>query len=172
MTTWKPIPGWHGYYEASDTGLIRSIERTVRNSRGVRTIKPRILRPSANGKDYRIVVLSREGKRHAYPVHRLVAETFLGPLPDGWHTCHVDGDNQNNAVANLRYQTPTENNLDVVRHGRHVNANKTHCPQGHPYDEANTMRERGGGRKCLTCHRERSRRRRAAQRAARITRAA
>lgn len=22
MTTWRPIPGWHGFYEASDTGLV------------------------------------------------------------------------------------------------------------------------------------------------------
>lgn len=170
MTTWRPIPGWHGFYEASDTGLIRSLPRTVRHSiGGTRHVQERILKPSQNQKGYRIVVLARDGKRYAYPVHRLVAETFLGPLPEGWHTCHIDGDNQNNHVTNLRYATPSENNRDVVRHGRNHNANKTHCPQGHPYSPENTQVTRGGrGRKCLTCHRERTRRRRAAQRAARL----
>jgi hypothetical protein len=44
---------------------------------------------------------------------------------------------------------------------------KTHCPQGHPYDEANTVIERSGNgktpsRKCRTCLRERARARRQA----------
>lgn len=33
-----------------------------------------------------------------------------------------------------------------------ANARKTHCPQGHPYDEENTGMHRGR-RRCLTCHR-------------------
>lgn len=40
-------------------------------------------------------------------------------------------------------------------------AAKTHCPQGHPYDEANTILARNGvgnlGRKCRTCERRRKR---------------
>lgn len=44
---------------------------------------------------------------------------------------------------------------------------KTHCPQGHLYDETNTMLDKYGNRSCRTCHRERERARRAALRAAR-----
>jgi len=173
MTTWRPIPGWRGYYEASDTGLIRSIPRTVHHPRGgARNLKGRVLRPSRNHKGYQIVVLARDGKRFAYAVHRLVAETFLGPLPDGLVTCHIDGDNQNNAASNLRYATASENNLDIVRHGRNHNVNKTHCPQGHEYSPGNVLKNTDRGRRCRTCHNERSARRRAAQRAARFTKAA
>ena len=32
---------------------------------------------------------------------------------------------------------------------------KTHCPQGHEYNEENTSYYANGGRRCLTCHRER-----------------
>lgn len=39
------------------------------------------------------------------------------------------------------------------------NASKTHCPRGHLYDEANTGRTVRGGRRCLTCHRDREKRR-------------
>jgi hypothetical protein len=39
-----------------------------------------------------------------------------------------------------------------------VNAAKTHCPQGHPYDEVNTYRQRRGSRACRICMREASKR--------------
>jgi hypothetical protein len=35
---------------------------------------------------------------------------------------------------------------------------KTHCPRGHPFDEANTYVGRGGGRTCRICRREHQRR--------------
>lgn len=48
--------------------------------------------------------------------------------------------------------------LDPVPHAenvRRVNARKTHCPQGHPYDEVNTRWQRDGkGRLCKTCQSE------------------
>lgn len=36
---------------------------------------------------------------------------------------------------------------------------RTHCPQGHPYDETNTIICPDGSRACRTCRREKSRRR-------------
>lgn len=33
---------------------------------------------------------------------------------------------------------------------------KTHCPQGHPYDEANTYVSKQGNRACKTCQRQRN----------------
>jgi hypothetical protein len=41
-----------------------------------------------------------------------------------------------------------------------IHAAKTHCPHGHPYDEANTYRPKNGQRACRACSRERQRRRR------------
>jgi len=42
-----------------------------------------------------------------------------------------------------------------------ANAHKTYCPQGHPYDEANTyLRPDGKGRDCRQCRRLRNARRR------------
>lgn len=69
--------------------------------------------------------------------------------------------------------------LEVVTHRTNVlrgeslqaiNATKTHCPAGHPYDEANTYVMPGGGRACRACNRatgaERQRRHRARKKAA------
>lgn len=33
----------------------------------------------------------------------------------------------------------------------HYNAQKTHCRQGHPFDEANTVVDKNGWRRCKTC---------------------
>lgn len=37
----------------------------------------------------------------------------------------------------------------------HAQAKKTHCPQGHPYDEENTYVTPSGSRQCKTCRRVR-----------------
>lgn len=167
MAAWAPIPGWVGYYEASNAGEIRSLSRTVGRTDG-RTVamKGRVLRPSVNPKGYQIVVLARDGERRAYPVHRLIAETFLGPRPAGMHTCHNDDDKANNSAANLRYDTASANERDKVAHGLNRNAAKTECPQGHAYDAENTRMHTDGGRSCRTCHRQRRRAEREAAKAA------
>lgn len=51
-------------------------------------------------------------------MHEAVAYTFLGPRPAGLDVCHNDGNPKNNSVENLRYDTRTNNNLDVLRSGR------------------------------------------------------
>jgi hypothetical protein len=44
---------------------------------------------------------------------------------------------------------------DVVDRGRHFYANKTHCPRGHEYDEANTYHKPNGSRECRACRKAR-----------------
>ena len=48
--------------------------------------------------------------------------------------------------------------LENMRRGivGRVNRAKTHCPQGHPYDEANTHQSRSGRRNCRACARDRA----------------
>ena len=155
MTTWKAIPGWIGLYEASDDGQIRSLTRVVSGRRHV----GRIIRHSITPKGYRIVILSGRGVRKAYPLHRLIAETWIGPMPEGMQTRHLNDDKADTRVANLAYGTRADNEADKITNGFvHHNAAKSHCPQGHPYDEANTAPHRNGdkitGRRCRECHRE------------------
>lgn len=52
------------------------------------------------------------------PVHGLVARAFLGPTPKGQEVLHKNGNSQDNRLANLRFGTRSENNRDIVRHGR------------------------------------------------------
>jgi hypothetical protein len=56
--------------------------------------------------------------RRLFRVHVLVLEAFVGPRPPGMVCCHGDGDPTNNALSNLRWDTPQANHADRVKHGR------------------------------------------------------
>lgn len=156
VTQWRPVVGWGGMYEASDSGLVRSLDRVVVSRSGrTRMARGRILKPYIQHSDVRArwkVGLCREGKKHNVNVHTAVAEAFLGVRPDGFVCRHLDGDRDNNSLPNLAWGTPSENSLDAVRHGTQNSSAKTHCPQGHEYTTRNTRYVRSGRwRTCRAC---------------------
>ena len=160
MEAWKPAPGYEGIYEVSDLGRVRSLPR--RDTKG-RRVRGRVRTLTAGPSGHQKVNLHRGGVGHSEKVHRLVALAFLGAPSEGQEVRHLDGDPSNNKVDNLRWGTRSENIRDSVRHGTHVWANKTHCPQGHAYDEGNTYIRSNGARMCRECLRQRNTARRAAQ---------
>lgn len=138
---WRLIPGFPGY-EVSSLGRVWSHRRD------------QVMVGSPNTDGYLSVPLRRNGRTHTKPIHRLVGEAFLGPLPSGLMTRHLDGDQTNNYVGNLRYGTNAENQRDSVLHGTCRPALATHCPKDHPYNEVNTYLTPSGKRDCRTCRRE------------------
>lgn len=117
---WKDIPGYEGFYQASNMGQVRSLPRVVDTPRGPWRLGGKLLKPGANRLGYRYVVLRRNGRSETRYLHRLVGETFIGPLPAGAHTRHLDGNPGNNAAENLAYGTASENQLDLyVYRGYH-----------------------------------------------------
>ncbi len=50
-------------------------------------------------------------------IHTLVLETFVGPMPKGYHGAHLDGSRDNNNLDNLRWVTPKENMSHKKLHG-------------------------------------------------------
>ena len=148
---WRPVVGHEGAYEVSSLGRIRSLPREVPAGQrgGTRLISGRVLVTSIGRNGYRQVTL----RKRTHMVHTLVARSFIGERPEGYEVCHNDGDSDNNAATNLRYDTVSANRRDTVNHGNHRMTQRTHCPKNHPYDEANTGYQRGA-RRCLTCHRE------------------
>lgn len=147
MTEWLPVPGYEGLYQVSDDGQVLSAPRA--------TTRGGLLKYVYDSHGYPGVTLTRDGIQKRFGVHRLVALAFIGPRPDGLEIRHLDGNVANPAASNLAYGTHGENMTDKARHGTDHNLAKTHCPAGHPYDEANTALYEGR-RFCRTCARERS----------------
>lgn len=163
---WMPIVGYEGYYEVSDLGRVRSLERIVSRGGAPMRVRERIRRCN-KGKDGRIdVVLARGGVNRTLLVHRLVLTTFVGPQPEGQEGCHWNGDASDNRLANLRWDTRSGNRLDMIRHGRDHKKNKTHCVRGHLLAEPNLVAAplKRGLRECLACGRTHSAARSARQR--------
>ena len=102
--------------------------------------------------------------RNVY-AHRASYELFVGPIPAGLQIDHLC---RNRACVRPDHLEPVTQQENIRRGmGGESSRSKTHCPQGHPYDEANTrIGRRGDGtqfRLCRTCERERDRRRYARQ---------
>jgi len=116
IEVWRPVVGLEGLYEVSDLGRVRSLPRRMDKSRrkiygGV------VLRCEIAGNGYIRATMRRYRQRINRPVHHLVLEAFVGPCPSGMQGCHNDGVPSNNRLSNLRWDTPTNNHADKVRHG-------------------------------------------------------
>lgn len=148
--TWRPVLGFEGFYNVSDRNHVLSLYRAPRR-RG----QPGLLKLSPDRYGYLCAKLYLAGKLYHRPIHQLVCEAWHGPRPEGLETRHLDGDQLNNAPWNLKWGTPSENSQDRTLHGRDPQANKTHCPAGHPYQGRNLILDEHGWRKCRTCCSER-----------------
>jgi HNH endonuclease len=106
---------------------------------------------SGNGGGYaNFHAIDHTGARHRY-AHRFAYSAFRAAIPrkmDMDHLC------RNRACCN-------PDHLEVVTHRENIrrgegpvgeNGAKTHCKRGHPFDEANTWRDKNGGRYCRACH--------------------
>lgn len=88
--------------------------------------------------------------------HRWAYEFMVGPVPDGLQLDHLC---RNRACVNPWHLEPVTIRVNLLRGDTLAAANvaKTHCPQGHPYDDANTYISATGNRSCVECGRVRSR---------------
>lgn len=104
---WVPVIGYEGFYEVSDKGNVRSVDRLC-NSKTAGSYKRcvgKVLRQITTKNGYKRVNLSVNQKRKTVFVHRLVAEAFV-PNPNH-HTIvnHKDENPSNNCADNLEWCT-------------------------------------------------------------------
>lgn len=96
--------------------------------------------------------------------HRFAYATLVAAIPAHLMCDHLC---RNRRCVNPNHIEPVTNRENALR-GETINARNaaaTHCPAGHPYDEANTYRHPYGDRRCRACGRESARRRRSKDRA-------
>jgi hypothetical protein len=79
--------------------------------------------------------------------HRWAYEQLRGDIPEGLvldHLCRTRN------CVNPWHLEPVSRRVNALR-GRLWESEKTHCAQGHPFDETNTRLNRKGHRVCRTC---------------------
>jgi hypothetical protein len=114
---WRPVPGWEQFYEVSNRGRLRSMDREVSCGGGRRRVIKGRLRLLQIVRGYRHVILEDGDKKKNEYVHRLVLLAFRGQPKPGMQGCHNDGQKFNNHLDNLRWDTLASNKADMVRHG-------------------------------------------------------
>lgn len=109
----KDIPGFEGYYQVSNLGNVKSLERIAirQPARGNYLVKERILKPSKDGGGYLHVILNIDGKKYVRKNHVLVAMAFLGHIRNGHVTVvdHINNEISDNRLENLQLITQRQN---------------------------------------------------------------
>lgn len=100
---WKPVKGFEGYYEVSNLGRVRRLDRYDYGCGYPRLYKGGVLKSLCGSGGYYHIMLCKDGTRITKNVHRLVAETFI-PNPNNYSQVnHKDEDKSNNTIDNLEW---------------------------------------------------------------------
>lgn len=109
---WKSLKGlveFGDYYEVSNLGRVRSIDRYVNTAKGKRIVKGKILAPRKLPSGYLRVHFSSDSIHKEYRIHRLVAIAFI-PNPHNLpEVNHIDECKENNCVDNLEWLSKIDN---------------------------------------------------------------
>ena len=108
---WKEIKNYEGYYEVSNFGRFRSMDRVITYSDGrTRFYKGEIIEGTIGRDGYIDVKLSKDGITKTRKLHRLIAQTFIPIENDNnLEVNHIDYNRTNNKIDNLEWVTHIDN---------------------------------------------------------------
>lgn len=113
---WKSVKGYEGFYEVSNLGRIKSLDRLLKGKYRLYRQPGKLLKPRiSNG--YKYVNLCKNGKIKVATIHTLVLSTFRRPAKPREIANHKDGVKSNNSLKNLEWCTYRENALHAFRIG-------------------------------------------------------
>jgi hypothetical protein len=127
---WKALEGFEGYYEYSNKGNVKSIERVIVNSFGYKRVYPKCMRKSSKGVgNYFGITLRVKNKSFRFYIHRLVWQWHNGSIPINYEVHHIDEDKENNCIRNLkiihsRDHRMLEHNKTYSEGGTHFNTKR------------------------------------------------
>jgi hypothetical protein len=109
---WKPINGYENFYEVSNLGNVRSVNRYAAGVHGSKRLligKPLIPSIGKEPNNYRMVFLRNGVRGNWFKISRLVAIAFI-PNPNNYPCVdHVDCVKTNDSFSNLEWVTHAEN---------------------------------------------------------------
>lgn len=110
---WKSVKGYENLYEISNYGRVKSLKRQGTHEH--------ILKQFDNSNGYMIVSLSKDNVQKTFPVHKLVANTFMNNTDSLRDINHIDGNKKNNYIDNLEFCSHSYN----MKHAFKLGLNKT-----------------------------------------------
>ena len=117
---WKDIFGYEGYYQISNFGRVKRLQR-MKNSNWGKGIISHVFPEKILCIDYSIgysrVKLTKESFKKAYLVHRIVAEHFIDNIEKKLFVNHIDGNKINNNFINLEWVSAKENTEHAYKTG-------------------------------------------------------
>ena len=124
MRIWKPIKGFEGLYCINRNGIVMSVPRNG-TSKNVK-FRTGTKMFSRGNKEYKAIILMKNGKQKRFLVHRLVAEHFIDNPENKTQVNHKDNNGLNNNILNLEWVTPKENIRHAMATGSFDNYHKNH----------------------------------------------
>ena len=117
---WKDIEGYEGYYQVSNFGRVRAMDRILlkQSHHGgtyMQIYKGCELKIQKNKKGYTYVILSKDDHPITKYIHRLVAKAFVPGFCEGLSVNHIDENKENNFSSNLEWVTYKRNNSHGTR---------------------------------------------------------